>query len=118
MDKTLSKQSDQEFESLLKERLTQLKELFLGPAWALYQGELGKLRRELVERAVVTAYSDPPGALRWLHQAHGLDMLMDGTFEGAALQDAGQPVDKLPEPEQYMSLDSADRRLLKEREKR
>ncbi|OGR29712.1 MAG: hypothetical protein A2139_02390 [Desulfobacca sp. RBG_16_60_12] len=70
-----------------------------------------------MERAVETSHTDQQGAVRWLHQAQALDLLLDGNLERGALQDAGQPVDNQAEPEQYMPLDSADLRLAKAKER-
>ena len=114
MDKTLSEQQDRDLEALLKTRMVRLKDLFQGRAWQLYQEELGRLRQELLERAVATNHTETRGRL--LNTVQAFDLLLDGDFEHSALQAAGQTVDN-PEPAQhYMALDSADQRLAKAKE--
>ena len=97
-------------EEALKLRLQDLKDLFESPAWSLFQEELVKVKRRTLEAVVRTRSNEDRDY--YISLARGLDLLLDPNFSEAALQDAGQPIDK-PEPPQHpMSLDSEGRRAL------
>ena len=94
--------------------LEELKDLFEGTAYQRFQEELAKVRSQLLDLAVATDSSVEAEGIR--QQVKGLDRLRDRNFRLPALQDAGQVIDKPPEVEHHMALDSADRRRLHTKE--
>ena len=95
----------------LKQKLEDLKDLFNSQGWHLYQEELAKLKRRVLEDAVLTRSSEDRDF--YLSIARGLHWVLNPNFTERALQDAGQTIDN-PEPIPHpMSLDSEGRRGLK-----
>ena len=98
-------------EDKLRERLDNLQDLFSSQAWHLYQEELVKVKRWVLENAALTRSSNDCDY--YLSIARGLNWVLDDNFTERALQDAGQTVDK-PEPLTHpMPLDSEGQRRLR-----
>ena len=97
-------------EMALRAKLADLEDLFQGPAWQLYQEELVKAKRRILD-LVLGTYSIEARD-HYLSIARGLDWIISNTFSERALQDAGQTFDKQAEPTHPMSLDSEGRRQL------
>ena len=94
----------------LKARLMELEDLFQGTAWHLYQEELVKAKRRLLDLVLATSSTD----LRdhYLSIARGIEFLLSDQFSERALQEAGRTFDNPPEPAHPMALDSEGRRQL------
>lgn len=97
-------------EEALKQRLQDLKDLFEGAAWHLYQEELVKVKRRALEAVVRTRSSEDRDY--YLSMARGIDLVLSPNFSEGALQDAGQPIDNPDPPPHPMSLDSEGKRAL------
>ena len=98
-------------EAELAERLEDLKDLFSSPAWHLYQEELVKVKRRVLEDVARTRSTEDREYL--LSIARGLTLLLDPNFTERALQDAGQTIDNPEPPGHPMPLDSEGRRGLR-----
>ena len=109
---TPSDSSPHKLEELaLKAQLADLEDLFQGPAWQLYQEELVKAKRRLLDLVLATSSTEHRDHL--LSIARGIDWITSDRFSERALQDAGQTVDNQPEPTHPMALDSEGRRQLR-----